>query len=142
LVIEITEQAAVRNMPAAARQISDFVARGCKFAIDDFGAGYSSYSYLKTLPVGLVKIDGSFVTNVISDAIDQRIVSAISQIAKAARTKTIAEHVNDYDTFILLGELGVDYAQGNLLGKPSPTLNTNILPLPLRDEAERILGSV
>jgi EAL domain-containing protein (putative c-di-GMP-specific phosphodiesterase class I) len=142
LVIEITEQAAVRNMPAAARQISDFVARGCKFAIDDFGAGYSSYSYLKTLPVALVKIDGSFVTNVVSDPIDQRIVSAISQIGKAARTKTIAEHVNDYETFVLLGELGVDYAQGNLLGKPAPTLKPNVLPLPLRDEAERILGSV
>jgi EAL domain-containing protein (putative c-di-GMP-specific phosphodiesterase class I) len=142
LVIEITEQAAVRNMPAAARQISDFVARGCKFAIDDFGAGYSSYSYLKTLPVALVKIDGSFVTNVVSDPIDQRIVSAISQIGKAARTKTIAEHVNDYETFVLLGELGVDYAQGNLLGKPAPTLKPNVLPLPVKDEAERILGSV
>jgi diguanylate cyclase (GGDEF)-like protein len=142
LVIEITEQAAVRNMPAAARQISDFVARGCKFAIDDFGAGYSSYSYLKTLPVGLVKIDGSFVTNVVSDAIDQRIVSAISQIAKAARTKTIAEHVNDYETFVLLGELGVDYAQGNLLGKPSATLKPNVLPEQLTDETERILGSL
>jgi diguanylate cyclase (GGDEF)-like protein len=141
LVIEITEQAAVRNMPAAARQISDFVARGCKFAIDDFGAGYSSYSYLKTLPVALVKIDGSFVTNVVSDAIDQRIVSAISQIAKAARTKTIAEHVNDYETFVLLGELGVDYAQGNLLGKPCAELRSHVLPIPLKDEAERILGS-
>jgi diguanylate cyclase (GGDEF)-like protein len=141
LVIEITEQAAVRNMPAAARQISDFVARGCKFAIDDFGAGYSSYSYLKTLPVALVKIDGSFVTNVVSDAIDQRIVSAISQIAKAARTKTIAEHVNDYDTFVLLGELGVDYAQGNLLGRPATKLKPNVLPVPFRDEAERILGT-
>jgi len=141
LVIEITEQAAVRNMPAAARQIADLVARGCKFAIDDFGAGYSSYSYLKTLPVALVKIDGSFVTNVVADAIDQRIVSAISQIAKAARTKTIAEHVNDYDTFLLLGELGVDYAQGNLLGKPSTKLKPNVLPIPLRDETERILGS-
>ena len=141
LVIEITEQAAVRNMPAAARQIADLVSRGCKFAIDDFGAGYSSYSYLKTLPVALVKIDGSFVTNVVADAIDQRIVSAISQIAKAARTKTIAEHVNDYDTFLLLGELGVDYAQGNLLGKPSTKLKPNVLPVPLRDETERILGT-
>jgi diguanylate cyclase (GGDEF)-like protein len=142
LVIEITEQAAVRNMPAAARQISDFVGRGCKFAIDDFGAGYSSYSYLKTLPVALVKIDGSFVTNVVSDAIDQRIVSAISQIAKAARTKTIAEHVNDYETFVLLGELGVDYAQGNLLGKPAATLKPSVLPMLFADEAERILGSL
>jgi diguanylate cyclase (GGDEF)-like protein len=142
LVIEITEQAAVRNMPAAARQISEFVARGCKFAIDDFGAGYSSYGYLKTLPVALIKIDGSFITNVISDVIDQRIVSGISQIAKAARTKTIAEHVNDYETFVLLGELGVDYAQGNLLGKPSATLKPKKLPISVRDEAERILGSI
>ena len=141
LVLEITEQAAVRNMPAAARQIADFVARGCKFAIDDFGAGYSSYAYLKTLPVALVKIDGSFITNVVADAIDQRIVSAISQIAKAARTKTIAEHVNDYETFVLLGQLGVDYAQGNLLGKPSAKLKPNVLPVPLKDDAERILGT-
>jgi diguanylate cyclase (GGDEF)-like protein len=141
LVLEITEQAAVRNMPAAARQIAELVARGCKFAIDDFGAGYSSYSYLKTLPVALVKIDGSFVTNLVEDAVDQRIVSAISQIAKAARTKTIAEHVNDYETFVLLGELGVDYAQGNLLGKPSAKLKPISLPIPLTDEAERILGT-
>jgi EAL domain-containing protein (putative c-di-GMP-specific phosphodiesterase class I) len=137
----ITYRPGVGNRRAAPRQISDFVARGCKFAIDDFGAGYSSYSYLKTLPVALVKIDGSFVTNVVSDAIDQRIVSAISQIAKAARTKTIAEHVNDYDTFVLLGELGVDYAQGNLLGRPATKLKPNVLPVPFRDEAERILGT-
>jgi diguanylate cyclase (GGDEF)-like protein len=130
IVLEITEQVAVRNMPAAAKQIAELLKRGCRFAIDDFGAGYCSYSYLKTLPVAFVKIDGSFIGNLGEDAVDQRIVNAISQIAEAAKCETIAEHVKDYETFVLLGELGVDYAQGNFLGKPSAKIKSATLPVP------------
>jgi len=129
IVLEITEQVAVRNMGSAAEQIRGLAARGCKFAIDDFGAGYSSYTYLKTLPVDFVKIDGGFVSNIVNDTVDQRIVSSISRIAEATNSKTIAEHVNDYETFMLLRELGVDYAQGNFLGKPAPGLKGSAAPI-------------
>jgi diguanylate cyclase (GGDEF)-like protein len=129
IVLEITEQVAVRNMGAAAEVIAQLAERGCKFAIDDFGAGYSSYNYLKTLPVDFVKIDGSFVRNLTDDDIDQKIVSSISEIAAATNSRTIAEHVKDYETFELLRELGVDYAQGYFLGKPSAKLKNPKLPV-------------
>jgi diguanylate cyclase (GGDEF)-like protein len=131
IVLEITEQVAVRNMGAAALLIAELAERGCKFAIDDFGAGYSSYNYLKTLPVDFVKIDGSFVSNLADDKIDQKIVSSISEIAAATNSKTIAEHVQDYATFELLRELGVDYAQGHFLGRPAAKLKSTKLPLPM-----------
>jgi EAL domain-containing protein (putative c-di-GMP-specific phosphodiesterase class I) len=131
IVLEITEQVAVRNMGAASLLIAELAERGCKFAIDDFGAGYSSYNYLKTLPVDFVKIDGSFVSNLADDKIDQKIVSSISEIAAATNSKTIAEHVQDYATFELLRELGVDYAQGHFLGRPAAKLKSTKLPLPM-----------
>jgi diguanylate cyclase (GGDEF)-like protein len=128
IVLEITEQVAVQNMGNAAKQISYFAERGCRFAIDDFGAGHSSYKYLKNLPVDFIKIDGSFVKNLVDDFIDQRIVSSICEIAEATSCKTIAEHVGDYQTLDLLRDLGVNYAQGFYLGKPSAKLKSEPLP--------------
>jgi len=118
IVLEITEQVAVRNIATAANQIAEISKLGCRFAIDDFGAGYSSYMYLKRLPVHFIKIDGSFIKTLAKDRVDQTIVSSISQIARATNKKTIAEHVPDAKTFHLLGELGIDYAQGYFIGKP------------------------
>lgn len=140
VVLEITEQVAVRNMGGAAKQIKDLAGRGCKFAIDDFGAGYSSYNYLKTLPVDFVKIDGSFIRNLVEDTVDQKIVSSISRIAEATDSKTIAEHVKDYETYMLLRELGVDYAQGNFLGKPSARLRGAAVPVSFEDAKNRRTG--
>ena len=133
IVLEITEQVAVQNTGSAAEQIEYLAEQGCKFAIDDFGAGHSSYKYLKTLPVDFVKIDGGFISNLVDDFIDQRIVSSICEIAKATDSKTIAEHVGDYETLKLLRHLGVDYAQGFYMGKPSATLQ--------RQQPPALLGS-
>jgi EAL domain-containing protein (putative c-di-GMP-specific phosphodiesterase class I) len=102
---------------------------GCKFAIDDFGAGYSSFDYLKSLPVHYIKIDGAFIRNICDDIIDQTIVRSICEIARASGKQTIAEYVQDADTLALLGELGVDYAQGFYIGKPSPRLRRRSISL-------------
>jgi EAL domain-containing protein (putative c-di-GMP-specific phosphodiesterase class I) len=130
LVLEITEQVAVRNIATAANQIAQISKLGCRFAIDDFGAGYSSYTYLKRLPVHYIKIDGSFIKTLANDLVDQTIVSSISQIARTTDKKTIAEHVPDAETFQLLRELGIDYAQGYFIGKPSdqPTCRPITVP--------------
>lgn len=130
VVIEITEQIAMRDVAAAAGRMSDLAARGCRFAIDDFGSGYSSYSYLKDLPVAFVKIDGRFIANLSEDLVDQAIVEAIAGVAAAAECETIAEHVEDYETLRLLGGLGVGYAQGFGLGRPSEDVEAAVLPEP------------
>jgi EAL domain-containing protein (putative c-di-GMP-specific phosphodiesterase class I) len=131
IVLEITEQVAVRNVVTAASQITEISKLGCKFAIDDFGAGYSSYTYLKSLPVHYIKIDGSFIKNLSEDLVDQAIVQSICQIAKATNKKTIAEHVKDARTFKALYELGVDLAQGHYVGKPAAKLSRRSVPIPI-----------
>ena len=118
LVLEITEQIAVRDIVKAAKQIKEIRKLGCKFAIDDFGSGHSSYTYLKGLPVDYIKIDGSFIRNLTSDVIDRTIVRSIAQIAQETGKQTIAEHVENSATLDLLRELGVDYAQGFYIGRP------------------------
>jgi len=155
IVIEITEQVAVRNLDSAATRMADLVKRGIRFAIDDFGSGYCSYGYLKHLPVAFVKIDGSFIDNLTDDPMDQKIVSAIKQVAEAAHCETIAEHVTSNETLLLLNELGVGYAQGYFLGKPSakiedappavslrPRETRGPLAAPARDRPRRNLGGL
>ncbi|RKZ45628.1 MAG: GGDEF-domain containing protein, partial [Gammaproteobacteria bacterium] len=134
-----TEQVAVRNINTAADQIAAISKLGCRFAIDDFGAGYSSYTYLKSLPVHFIKIDGSFIKTLAKDLVDQTIVNSISQIARATNKQTIAEHVTNAKTFELLRELGIDFAQGYYIGKPSarPTCKAinvprKIIPLKIK----------
>jgi diguanylate cyclase (GGDEF)-like protein len=131
IVLEVTEQVAFRTVGPAGDQIAHLSELGCKFALDDFGAGYSSYSYLKTLPVDFIKIDGAFIGNIVNDFVDQKIVGSIIEIAKATGKLTIAEHVADYETFKLLRELGIDYAQGYFLGEPADTLKARAIPKPL-----------
>jgi len=127
----------VQNIGNAAKQIDYLAEHGCKFAIDDFGAGHSSYKYLKNLPVDFIKIDGSFIANLVGDFIDQRIVSSISEIAQATQSKTIAEHVGDYETLELLRELGVDYAQGFYIGRPSSKLKSRPVPVSIGTSKRR-----
>jgi EAL domain-containing protein (putative c-di-GMP-specific phosphodiesterase class I) len=132
VVLEITEQVAVRNLGGARRQMEKLSEFGCKFAIDDFGAGYSSYSYLKRLPADYVKIDGSFIRDLATDEVDKTIVKSISQIAKATNKLTVAEHVGDAATYDLLLDLGVDYAQGFYVGKPAAEIAVPQLPTSLK----------
>jgi diguanylate cyclase (GGDEF)-like protein len=131
IVIEITEQTALRDLSLAASRMDELVSRGCRFAIDDFGSGYCSYSYLKRLPLAFVKIDGSFITNLAEDKIDRKIVAAIAEVAAATECETIAEHVRDLETLRLLERLGVSYAQGYFLGKPTERLSPATVPGPI-----------
>jgi diguanylate cyclase (GGDEF)-like protein/PAS domain S-box-containing protein len=120
LIFEVTETAAVANITHAqafAQQLRD---RGCRFALDDFGAGFGSFYYLKHLPFDYVKIDGEFVQHATSGHIDQLVIEAVVRIAQGLGKETIAEFVTDEKTQRMVTRLGVDYAQGHHIGKPVP----------------------
>jgi diguanylate cyclase (GGDEF)-like protein/PAS domain S-box-containing protein len=123
LCFEITETAAVTNLVTAGSMIDEIRSLGCQFSLDDFGAGMSSFTYLKNMNVDYVKIDGSFVKNICQDKRDHATVRAIHEIAKSMGKKTIAEFVGDVATEHLLQDMGVDYAQGFGIAKPMPFLS-------------------
>jgi diguanylate cyclase (GGDEF)-like protein/PAS domain S-box-containing protein len=120
LCFEITETAAIANLHNVVFFMKELRARGVCFALDDFGAGLSSFSYLKTLPVDYLKIDGQFVENVGGDPIDRSMVEAICKVARAMGLKTIAERVEGADILETLAKLGVNYAQGYFIAQPMP----------------------
>jgi EAL domain-containing protein (putative c-di-GMP-specific phosphodiesterase class I) len=93
---------------------------GCKFALDDFGAGFGSFYYLKHLPFDYLKIDGEFVRHCAESETDRILIAAVVQIARGMRKRTIAEFVTNRETVEVLTRLGVDYGQGFHLGKPAP----------------------
>jgi EAL domain-containing protein (putative c-di-GMP-specific phosphodiesterase class I) len=95
-------------------------ARGCRFALDDFGAGMASFAYLRRLPVDLLKIDGSFVRRVHEDALDRELVRAANGLGHLLGMRTVAEYAEDATIIATLRELGVDYAQGYGIGHPAP----------------------
>jgi len=133
VTFEITETAAIRNVSHAARFMTELKKMGCQFALDDFGSGLSSFGYLKMLPVDYLKIDGSFVRNMVHDEHDHSIVVAITQIAKTLKIGCVAECVEDEATLLALKEIGVDYGQGNFLHRPEAVSNhTATEKLPLR----------
>jgi diguanylate cyclase (GGDEF)-like protein/PAS domain S-box-containing protein len=120
LIFEVTETAAAANMPAARRFGERLSQLGCRFALDDFGAGFGSFYYLKHLPFDFLKIDGEFVRNSRNSRTDQLVIKAVVDLARGLNKKTIAEIVGDEETVDLLAGLGVDYAQGYHLGRPRP----------------------
>lgn len=120
LIFEVTETAAVANMDDATRFIEGLKSLGCRFGLDDFGAGFSSFNYLKHLAVDHLKIDGAFVRNLPQSPIDRHLVQAMVQVAHGLGKETIAEFVGDAATLRLVREMGVDYAQGYHVGKPCP----------------------
>ncbi|MBI5235416.1 MAG: EAL domain-containing protein [Deltaproteobacteria bacterium] len=120
LIFEITETAAIRDIVAAKKFVHALKGMGCKFSLDDFGVGFTSFSYLKALSMDYIKIDGSFIMNLHKDASDQVFVKAMTGLAKGLGIKTVAEFVGDERVLKLLKEYGVDYAQGYLIGKPLP----------------------
>jgi EAL domain-containing protein (putative c-di-GMP-specific phosphodiesterase class I) len=120
LCFEITETAAIANIAQATKFIREVREIGCKFALDDFGSGLSSFSYLRAIPVDFLKIDGSFVCNMLNDPLDRGIVEACHHVGHVAGLKTIAEFVESMDIFEALKEIGVDYAQGYGIAKPQP----------------------
>lgn len=119
LTFEITETAAIDSYKQTRLMIHQIRALGCHFALDDFGAGFCSFNYLKKFPVDYVKIDGQFIQNLTHDETDQMLVRSMHQIAKKMGKKTIAEFVECPKTISLLREIGVDYGQGYVFGKPS-----------------------
>jgi diguanylate cyclase (GGDEF)-like protein/PAS domain S-box-containing protein len=120
LIFEVTETTAIDNI-AAARTFAEQLGKlGCRFALDDFGAGFGSFYYLKHLPFDFIKIDGEFVRNCTADATDRLVIRAVVELARGMGKRTIAEFVGDQATLQTLGELGVDYAQGFYLGRPAP----------------------
>ena len=120
LCFEVTESAAVSNLAKAQSLINELRERGCRIALDDFGAGLSSFAYLKNFSVDALKIDGSFIRDISENRISESMVAAITQVAKVMRLKTVAEYVETEATRALLVDLGVDFAQGHFVGKPMP----------------------
>jgi diguanylate cyclase (GGDEF)-like protein len=118
--VEITETAAVTNMADAAAFIQRIRALGVQVALDDFGAGASSFGYLKTLPVDYLKIDGQFVRDVVDDPLDEAAVRCFAEVARVVGVKTVAEFVDRPEVLAKLQAMGIDYAQGFLLHRPAP----------------------
>jgi diguanylate cyclase (GGDEF)-like protein len=126
LVLEITETALISNMDHARKFAEILSLVGCRFALDDFGAGFGSHYYLKHLPLNYLKIDGDFIRNLPTSMTDQLMVKAMVQVAKGLGMKTIAEFVEGEDTILFLKQYGVDFAQGFHVGRPVPV--TEIWP--------------
>jgi diguanylate cyclase (GGDEF)-like protein/PAS domain S-box-containing protein len=121
MCFEITETAAIANLGNVVYFMRELKARGCHFALDDFGSGLSSFMYLKTLPVDYLKIDGQFVENVTRDPVDRSMVEAIGQVGKAMGIQTIAERVESAEVLAELGRLGIGFAQGFHIAEPRST---------------------
>ncbi|MGQ0501846.1 MAG: EAL domain-containing protein [Panacagrimonas sp.] len=130
LCFEITETSAIQHLDVAAEVITAFKALGCRFSLDDFGAGLCSFGYLQTLPVDEVKIDGRFVRDIANNPVSQEIVRAIHHVAKVTGKKTVAEFVDDEAKLERLKRIGVDYAQGWLFSPAiSPEKLLNLLKI-------------
>ena len=125
LCFEVTETTAIANLTKAAALMHELKTLGCRFALDDFGIGMSSFAYLKYLPVDYIKIDGVFVRGMAGDPMDHAIVEAINRIAHILGLKTVAEFVEDASILEQLRGVGVDYAQGYFISKPAVLLGAD-----------------
>ena len=122
ITFEITETAAIANFSQTREMIMNIRELGCRFALDDFGSGFSSFNYIKEFPVDYLKIDGAFISNLLHDQVDQTLIKSMIEIAKKLNKKTVAEFVESKKVLDLLIEYGADFAQGYFIGKPSAEL--------------------
>lgn len=120
IVFEITERETVHNMALLEKFVRELRSEGFRFAIDDFGSGFSSFQYLKRFPVDFIKIEGEFINNMSKNKIDLAFVESAVSMAKSLGIKTIAEFIENEETLLLVKQLGIDYAQGFLLATPQP----------------------
>jgi EAL domain-containing protein (putative c-di-GMP-specific phosphodiesterase class I) len=137
IILEITESLAVRRPVHVEEQIAVLRELGCQFALDDFGTGYSSFSYLQKLKFDYIKIDGSFVHDLMNNPVDQKMIRLIAEIGKEAGMRTIAEYVQDAAALERLGELGVDMAQGFYIGRPTRQPLLKSMPISLTARRQR-----
>ncbi len=122
LVLEITETAAIANFQRVREMVTELHELGCRLALDDFGAGFNSFRYLRELPVDLVKLDGSFVRNVARDPADRALVKSMAEVARSLGKRTVAEFVDSPAVLATLRELDIDLVQGNYVGAAQPGL--------------------
>ena len=120
ICFEITETAAIANMSKAVEFIAQIKQMGCKFSLDDFGSGLSSFSYLKNMPVDNIKIDGIFIRDIHTDPVNKIFVESIHNISKVMGIKTTAEYVENEEILNCIKKIGIDYAQGYHIAKPIP----------------------
>ena len=120
LLFEITETAALENLPGARALMKEIKELGCGFVLDDFGVGFSSFYYLRELPVDAVKIDGSFIRNLNENPDDRILVNALCSVASGFGKRITAEFVENERIFTQLKKMNVDYAQGYHIGRPAP----------------------
>ncbi|MDH4125649.1 MAG: EAL domain-containing protein [Gammaproteobacteria bacterium] len=137
IILEITESLAVRRPVHVEQQIAVLRQLGCQFALDDFGTGYSSFSYLQKLKFDYIKIDGSFVQDLLNNPVDQKMIRLIAEIGKEAGMRTIAEYVQNARSLERLGELGVDMAQGYFVGRPTKVPKYRTTPISLSARRRR-----
>jgi diguanylate cyclase (GGDEF)-like protein len=137
IIFEITESLAVRRPRHVELQIDALRGMGCKLALDDFGTGYSSFSYLQKLHFDFIKIDGSFVHDIVNNPVDQKMIKLIAEVGREANMQTVAEYVQDAESLELLGELGVDLAQGFFVGRPTRRPLYKSTPISLSSRRQR-----
>jgi diguanylate cyclase (GGDEF)-like protein len=138
ITFEITESLAIRHPLHVERQIAALRDMGCRLALDDFGTGYSSFSYLQKLQFDYIKIDGTFVEDLMNNPVDQKMIKLIAEIGAEAGMETVAEYVQDAESLALLEELGVDLAQGYFVGRPTKTPMHKSTPISLDSRRMRI----
>ena len=126
IILEVTETAAIDNMETAAKSLRILKKLGCRVALDDFGSGYSSYSYMRSLPLDYLKIDGTYIRNLLNDPTDQALTASMVDVAHALGLKVIAEYVDSEAVYAWLKNLGVDYVQGYWIHKPERLQNLRL----------------
>ena len=124
LIFEVTESNALTNAEQAQATLLQLQSLGCQIAIDDFGTGYASYARLKNVNADILKIDGSFIRNIVSNSLDYQIVASICHLARMKRMLVVAEYVESEEIRSAVISLGIDYMQGYLVGKPQPLHET------------------
>ncbi len=128
ICFEVTESAVVANLDHARRFIAVLHGMGCEFALDDFGSGLSSFSTLKTLPMDYLKIDGSFISNLAADSVNQAVVAAMIELSRSLHFRIVAEQVEDQLSLDTVKKMGIDFVQGFIIAHPQPLSMT---PVPL-----------